>query len=97
VARDADGTAYGNDTTFTTAPPGPAPVDVAPPTLSGRALVGGWLTCNAGRWNGAPAFAFGWLRNSVVIQDSAFRDAAVTGGRRLLAPRSCSRLARVAA
>jgi len=66
VAHDTDGASYGNDTAFTTAP-GPPPVDVTSPTLSGRAIVGGTLTCDPGRWNGAATFAFAWLRDDVAI------------------------------
>lgn len=40
-----------------------APVNNAPPTISGTASPGETLTCNDGSWNGANGFTYAWQRD----------------------------------
>jgi hypothetical protein len=48
-------------------PPGTPPGVLATGAVSGSALVGETLTCNAGTWSGTPTFSRRWLRNGANI------------------------------
>ena len=69
-------------------PPAPvgAPVNVAAPTIEGRALVGRRVSCARGRWTGGDpmTYAVSWLRDSKVVGSGArYRVAASDRSRRL--------------
>ncbi len=50
---------------------GPAPpFDLASPLVSGAPTVGAVLGCDPGTWEGATAYAFGWLRDGTAIVDA---------------------------
>jgi hypothetical protein len=51
-----------------TAPKAPAPVNTAPPTLTGTPALGKTLTCSTGTWaNNPTSFSYAWLRSGVPI------------------------------
>lgn len=72
VAHNEAGTVYGSDSVLSTLPPanvlpqgGPLPPSVLSlPSVSGRAVPGQTLRCQAGSWSGATGYSFGWLRDS---------------------------------
>jgi plastocyanin len=51
-----------------------APVNSAPPSISGSAVAGQTLTCSTGTWTGSPSFAFQWLRDGVPISGATNAD-----------------------
>ena len=60
----------------------PAPVPVAPPTISGTPAVGSTLTCINGGFTGAPDdHHVSWLRNGVVIAGADDADVRAGHGR----------------
>lgn len=76
-ATNGNGTTYGADRTFRTAPAPPAtppavqpvaaPSTAGEPRISGSPLSRRVLTCAPGAWSGAPSFAISWLRNGTRI------------------------------
>jgi glucose/arabinose dehydrogenase len=62
---DSDGNAATNPTCPTAIPIKHPPVNTALPQISGPPIPGARLTCLAGSWTGAGAFAYEWLRDGV--------------------------------
>jgi hypothetical protein len=71
VAANDAGTVATADTTFTTLSLGPAPADIAPPTLTGNAAFGDTLTCHPGTWSDATGFTYAWLSGGTVVADGS--------------------------
>lgn len=66
--------------------PPAAPVNVAAPTIAGRAVVGRRVSCARGRWTGTEpvTYAVRWLRNGKVVgSGSRYRVAAADNSRQL--------------
>jgi beta-glucanase (GH16 family) len=61
-----------------------APVNTAPPAVSGTAVVGETLTCATGSWSGSPAPAFGyeWLSDGAPISGAAAPTYTIQSGDR---------------
>ena len=57
------------DTSTAVVIPGAKPANIAPPTVTGAAVVGETLTCLAGEWTGtpAPAISYEWLLEGTLV------------------------------
>jgi hypothetical protein len=90
VGHNQAGTIIGPDSVLVTeaAPTsqsvGP-PTNRALPTVSGRAVAGGTLTCSSGSWAGATGFSFTWVRDGHVTVggSSTYRVTVADTGHRL--------------
>ena len=77
-----------------------APVNSAPPAISGTARVGQRLTCGPGSWTGGPSFTFRWNRDGAAITGATAATYVVAGadaGRRLTCTVTASTAGGVAA
>ncbi len=57
------------------AAPASAPVNTAPPRITGPATVGSTLTASAGTWAGATSFTYAWMRCTVIVGCTAIGGA----------------------
>ncbi|MBV9603974.1 MAG: PKD domain-containing protein [Solirubrobacterales bacterium] len=93
VAHNEAGTVYGSDSVLSTlsqvnvVPQGgtPAPTVLSLPTISGRAVPGQTLRCQAGTWTGATGYSFSWVRDAraTSAQGSTYRIKQTDVGHRL--------------
>jgi hypothetical protein len=83
-ARTGAGVLAGGLALLVTASAGAAPAPISPPTIQGQVRFNETLTCQPGRWTGAPAsFRYEWLRSGSPFAEGQvlrFTDIYTMGG-----------------